>query len=152
MEKAEKAFSTQLEMCSFEDETAYRKALSPEGETLDQEKIVSWIESGKREINAYDREQQDLAAAIKQLESSTKDIKRVDLSAIEENIKGISQQIEDIKKAEGNLAAGLKTNQSVMDELIKIQDRREKYKKANNDISGINFKKILIAILILKKK
>ena len=130
VEKAEKAFSTQLEMCSFVDETAYRKALSPEGETLDQEKIVSWIESGKREIDAYDREQQELAAAIKQLENSTKDIKRVDLSAIEEDIKTISGQVEDIKNAERSLAVNLQTNQSVLDELKKIQDMREKYRKA----------------------
>lgn len=130
VEKAEKAFSTQLKMYSFVDETAYRKALSPEGETLDQEKIVSWIEGRKREIDAYDREQQDLAAVIKQLEDSTKDIKRVDLSAIEEDIKRISQQVADIKNAERSLAANLQTNQSVLDELKKIQDMREKYRKA----------------------
>ena len=129
-EATKKAYQTQLNKWFSDNPDAYHQALSPEGRLLDQDSLDQWISEKRSEIDGYDRHRSDLNVRIEQLKASTRDMERVDISAITAQITQVTEALNDLRARENDLSLIMKTDRRVCKELTSILDTRSRYRRA----------------------
>ncbi len=136
-EEKEAAYAAQRKKYAFADDAAYRDALQPEGVLLDAEGIGRWITHNQEKIGKYEQECRELQAAIDQLLASAKGMERTDIRAVEEQIGEIAEQLNGLQNKKTVLAADVRTNQSVFEELSSLQKQRSRYRKVFQELNPL---------------
>lgn len=137
-EEAKGQYKANLAKNGFTEEKVYKEVLVQDGVALTIDNIEGWIKSHTKKVTDYDSKVKELKAGIAALVKQTEGKERIDIKAINEEIRDLRGQLEPKSKEFEKNTYDLKRYKDIEDELKGILDMRRKYLLASQKLKNMD--------------